>query len=190
MAQLLTSTDEWRLSVLWLIGLRMFGRCYYVLSDKYNIDVWKFVLHATKVSSGWFPKGLWQWLIRYTDITLGAFHCLRYIWHMIREFSSSRMCAREEAQLTKFISWQSFFLWGKNTFCILFSLFESNISLLNKLRKIILSQVCNNIFIDNSVTGRGGRRSRLSHYLEKQLIDGGKLVSPMRRPQFTPTFLF
>jgi hypothetical protein len=31
---------------------------------------------------------------------------------------------------------------------------------------------------------------RLSHYLDKRLIDGGKVVSPTRRPHFTPRFLF
>jgi hypothetical protein len=47
---------------------------------------------------------------------------------------------------------------------------------------------------DIPVTGRGGpwgcERSRLPHYLDKQLTDGGKLVSPTRRPSFTPRFLF
>jgi hypothetical protein len=44
------------------------------------------------------------------------------------------------------------------------------------------------------VTGLGGpygcERSRLPHYLDKRLIDGGKVVSPTRSPNFTPRFLF
>jgi hypothetical protein len=47
---------------------------------------------------------------------------------------------------------------------------------------------------DIPVTGRGGpsgcERSRLPHYLHKRLTDGGKVVSPTRRPPFTPRFLF
>jgi hypothetical protein len=30
----------------------------------------------------------------------------------------------------------------------------------------------------------------LSHYLDKRLTDGGKVVSPTRRPHFTSRFLF
>jgi hypothetical protein len=45
-----------------------------------------------------------------------------------------------------------------------------------------------------SVTGLGGpqgcERLRLPHYLDKRLIDGGKVVSPTRRPHFNPRFLF
>jgi hypothetical protein len=33
-------------------------------------------------------------------------------------------------------------------------------------------------------------RLRLPHYLDKRLIDGGKVVSPTRRPHFTPRFLY
>jgi hypothetical protein len=33
-------------------------------------------------------------------------------------------------------------------------------------------------------------RSRLPHYLDKRLTDGGNVVSPTRRPLFTPGFLF
>jgi hypothetical protein len=40
------------------------------------------------------------------------------------------------------------------------------------------------------VTGRGGPQgcetSRLPHYLNSRLTDGGKVVSLMRRPPFTP----
>jgi hypothetical protein len=47
---------------------------------------------------------------------------------------------------------------------------------------------------DIPVTGRGGpygcERSRLPHYLDKRLTDGGKVVSPTCRPPFTPRFLF
>jgi hypothetical protein len=47
---------------------------------------------------------------------------------------------------------------------------------------------------DIPVTGRGGPwgcgRLRLPHYLDKWLIDGGKVVSPTRRPHFTPRFFF
>jgi hypothetical protein len=31
---------------------------------------------------------------------------------------------------------------------------------------------------------------RLPHYLDKRLIDGGKVISPTHRPQFTPRFLY
>jgi hypothetical protein len=31
---------------------------------------------------------------------------------------------------------------------------------------------------------------RLPHYLDKRLINGGKVVSPTRRPHFTPRFIF
>jgi hypothetical protein len=44
-----------------------------------------------------------------------------------------------------------------------------------------------------SVTDRGGpygcERSRLPHYLDKELTDGSKVVSPTRRSPFTPGFL-
>jgi hypothetical protein len=47
---------------------------------------------------------------------------------------------------------------------------------------------------DISVPGRGGpegcERLRLPHYLDKRLIYGGKVVSPTRRPHFTPRFFF
>jgi hypothetical protein len=47
---------------------------------------------------------------------------------------------------------------------------------------------------DIPVTGREGplgcERSRLPHYLDKRLTDGGKVVSPTRRPPFIPRFLF
>jgi hypothetical protein len=47
---------------------------------------------------------------------------------------------------------------------------------------------------DIHVTGNGGpqgcERLRLPHYLDKRLIDGGKVVSPTRRPHFTPRFLY
>jgi hypothetical protein len=47
---------------------------------------------------------------------------------------------------------------------------------------------------DIPVTGHGSpwgcERLRLPHYLDKRLIDGGKVVSPTRRPHFTPTFLY
>jgi hypothetical protein len=36
----------------------------------------------------------------------------------------------------------------------------------------------------------GYGRLRLPHYLEKRLIDGGKVVSPTSRPHFTPRFLY
>jgi hypothetical protein len=40
------------------------------------------------------------------------------------------------------------------------------------------------------VTGRGGpygfERSRLPHFLDSRLIDGGEVVSLTRRPSFTP----
>jgi hypothetical protein len=43
---------------------------------------------------------------------------------------------------------------------------------------------------DIPVTGRGGpkgcERSRLPHFLDKRLIYGSKVVSPTRRPPFTP----
>jgi hypothetical protein len=46
---------------------------------------------------------------------------------------------------------------------------------------------------DIPVTGHGGpwgcERSRLPHYLHKRLTDGGKVVSPTRRPHFSPRFL-
>jgi hypothetical protein len=29
-----------------------------------------------------------------------------------------------------------------------------------------------------------------AHYLDKRLIDGGRVVSPTRRPHFTPRFLY
>jgi hypothetical protein len=45
---------------------------------------------------------------------------------------------------------------------------------------------------DIPVTGHGGplgcERLRLPHYLDKRLIDGGKVVSPTRQPHFTPSF--
>jgi hypothetical protein len=45
---------------------------------------------------------------------------------------------------------------------------------------------------DIPVTGRGGsygcERSSLPHFLDKRLTDGGKVVSPTRRPPFTPVF--
>jgi hypothetical protein len=31
----------------------------------------------------WIPKGIWQWLIHYTNITLGTVYCLGHIWHKI-----------------------------------------------------------------------------------------------------------
>jgi hypothetical protein len=37
---------------------------------------------------------------------------------------------------------------------------------------------------DIPVTGHG-----VPHYLDKRLTDGGKVVSPTRRPHFTPRFL-
>jgi hypothetical protein len=44
------------------------------------------------------------------------------------------------------------------------------------------------------VIGHGGsqgcERLRLTHYLGKRLIDGGKVVSPTSRPHFTPRFLY
>jgi hypothetical protein len=47
---------------------------------------------------------------------------------------------------------------------------------------------------DIPVTGHGGpkgcERLRLPHYLDKQQIDGGKVVSSTRRPHFTPRLLF
>jgi hypothetical protein len=47
---------------------------------------------------------------------------------------------------------------------------------------------------DVPVTGLGGpygcERSRLPHYLDKRLTEGGKIVNPTRRPPFTPRFLF
>jgi hypothetical protein len=40
------------------------------------------------------------------------------------------------------------------------------------------------------VTGRGGpwgsETSRLPHFLDNRLTDGGEVVSPTRRPPFTP----
>jgi hypothetical protein len=45
---------------------------------------------------------------------------------------------------------------------------------------------------DIFVTGRGGpqvcENSRLLHYLDKRLTDGGKVVSPTLRSPFTPLF--
>jgi hypothetical protein len=53
---------------------------------------------------------------------------------------------------------------------------------------------CRKIGKDISVPGRGGpwccERSRVPHYLDKRLTDGGKVVSPTRLPPFTPRFLF
>jgi hypothetical protein len=47
---------------------------------------------------------------------------------------------------------------------------------------------------DILVTGHGGpwgcERLRLPHYLDKRLLDGGKVVSPTRRPHFTLRFLY
>jgi hypothetical protein len=47
---------------------------------------------------------------------------------------------------------------------------------------------------DIPVTNHGGpqgyERLRLSHCLDKRLIDGGKVVSPTRWPHFTPRFLY
>jgi hypothetical protein len=47
---------------------------------------------------------------------------------------------------------------------------------------------------DIHVTGHGGtygcERLRLPHYLDKWLLDGGKVVSPTRRPHFIPRFFF
>jgi hypothetical protein len=37
---------------------------------------------------------------------------------------------------------------------------------------------------------RVARGFRLPHFLDKRLIDGGKVVSPTRQPHFTPRFLF
>jgi hypothetical protein len=37
---------------------------------------------------------------------------------------------------------------------------------------------------------RVAERLRLPHYLDKRLIDGGKVVSPTRQPHFTPRFLY
>jgi hypothetical protein len=36
----------------------------------------------------------------------------------------------------------------------------------------------------------GCERLRLPHYLDKRLIDGGKVVSPTRQPDFTPRFIY
>jgi hypothetical protein len=47
---------------------------------------------------------------------------------------------------------------------------------------------------DIPVTGHGGpygcERLRLPHYLDKRLIDGGRVFSPMRRLLFTPQVYF
>jgi hypothetical protein len=47
---------------------------------------------------------------------------------------------------------------------------------------------------DIAVTGHGGpygcERLRFPHYLDKRLIDGGKVVSPTRRVHLTPRFLY
>jgi hypothetical protein len=47
---------------------------------------------------------------------------------------------------------------------------------------------------DIPVTGHGGpkgcERLRLPHYIDKRLIDGGKVVSPTRRSHFTSRFLY
>jgi hypothetical protein len=44
------------------------------------------------------------------------------------------------------------------------------------------------------VTGRGGLQDcemlRISHCLDNQLIDGGKVVSPTHQPHFTPQKFF
>jgi hypothetical protein len=47
---------------------------------------------------------------------------------------------------------------------------------------------------DIPVPGRGGpygcERLSFPHYLDKRLIDGGKVVSPTCRPHSTPRFLY
>jgi hypothetical protein len=47
---------------------------------------------------------------------------------------------------------------------------------------------------DIPVTGHGDpkgcERLRLPHDLDNRLINGGKVVSPTRRPHFTPRFLY
>jgi hypothetical protein len=47
---------------------------------------------------------------------------------------------------------------------------------------------------DIPVTGRGGpwgcEQLKLPHYLDKWLVDGGKVVSCMCRPHFTPRVSF
>jgi hypothetical protein len=44
---------------------------------------------------------------------------------------------------------------------------------------------------DIPVTGPSGcDRLRLPQYLDKRLLNGGKVVSPTRRPHFTPRFLY
>jgi hypothetical protein len=40
------------------------------------------------------------------------------------------------------------------------------------------------------IISRGCEKLRLTHYLDKRLIDGGKVVSPTCPPQFTPRFLY
>jgi hypothetical protein len=58
----------------------------------------------------------------------------------------------------------------------------------------IHSPIHHSIGIDITVTGHGGplgcERLRLPHYLDKRLIDSGKVVSPTRQPHFTPRFLY
>jgi hypothetical protein len=57
---------------------------------------------------------------------------------------------------------------------------------------LIILSIFNKVSKDIPVTGHGGpngcERLRLSHYLDKRLIDGGKVVSPTCRPHFTPSF--
>jgi hypothetical protein len=59
---------------------------------------------------------------------------------------------------------------------------------------MIIFNVKGNKGKDIPATGHGGpwgrERLRLPHYLDKRLIDGGKVVSPTRRPHFTPRFLY
>jgi hypothetical protein len=87
--------------------------------------------------------------------------------------------------------------------------FNKKITNLNNLKEkcieqkhVLIRAIISNIYI--YIKGKGKvkislfqaveahrvERLRLPHYLDKRLIDGGKVVSPTRLPHFTPRFLY
>jgi hypothetical protein len=67
--------------------------------------------------------------------------------------------------------------------------------LINTREYFILTDIWTTLYTkDIPVTGSGGpygyESSRLPHYLDKRLRDGGKVVSPTRRPALPPGFFF
>jgi hypothetical protein len=52
------------------------------------------------------------------------------------------------------------------------------------------NSVFDDVFVDDLIYKEYSKILRLPHYLDKRLIDGGKVVSPTRRPHSTPRFLY